>query len=155
MDLLLFDTTTGQLIQKLEAEATVELPAKSLLPGSHLLRVRYTGSSSHAPSSTFVLVTVHKATTAMTVEAPESVARRVPVELTVTLSATHDVPVTGQVRVSVRNGVTLTGNVVDGKVTFTLPGAAKAGTMHVEVAYLGSDLATTAAEELTIEVRKK
>jgi hypothetical protein len=136
-------------------EATVELPAKSLLPGSHLLRVRYTGSSSHAASSTYIFVTVDKATPTMTVNAPASVPRRVPVELDVTLSAANDVPVTGQVRVSVQGGVTLTGTVVDGKVAFTLPGSDKVGTMRVQVTYLGSDLVTTAAKEITIEVRKK
>ena len=63
------------------------------------------------------------------------------------------VAVTGQVRIAIKGGKTLTGTVRNGKVVVRLPKARKK--MRLTVTYTGSDLAEPASERLRIKVRRR
>lgn len=136
-----------------EGEAEIQLPAQSLEPGMHLLTLRYAGDEGHAPSSTVVLVTVKKVTPTMTVNGPDVIDRGDRATVRVALAA-GDVEVTGQVRVTLKGGRTLTRDLEDGRAVFLLPKAKKAGVLTVRVTYLGSDVATKVSDTLTIRVRR-
>ena len=131
---------------------TVTLPAKSLAPGTYVLDVRYVGDKNHAPSSTFVQVTVDKVTPTMTVSQPvQERGGRMTVQ--VALTAPDGVPVTGSVEVRIQGGGTATGTLLpDGTVVVALPkGTRTRGTMTV--IYGGSDLATSVRQTLDYRVR--
>ncbi|GAB3840332.1 LamG-like jellyroll fold domain-containing protein [Kribbella italica] len=130
---------------------TVVLSAKALLPGTHDLTLRYGGDSAHRPSSSTVQVVVVKAVPTMEVTAvkvPGNKAR-----ITVKLSASGAVPVTGEVRVKIKGGSTLVATVKDGRAVFVWPKIAKDGRLTLAVAYLGSELVEPANADLTVKVR--
>ena len=88
--------------------ATLVLPAKSLLPGTHQLTLRYVGDGGHKASSSTVEVTVDKVVPRMTVKAPSTVKKGKAPKVTVVLRAPDDVPVTGTVSIAIKGGKTLT-----------------------------------------------
>ncbi len=128
-----------------DGQVTVELRAKALLPGSHLLTVRYAGDAAHLASTTQVLHTVEKVTPTMVVEGPVKV--RQGKQITVTLTAPDGVPVTGRVEARTSAG-TVTGDLVDGGLLMTLPKSARKGT--AEVVYLGSGLVSPARQIVSL-----
>jgi 5'-nucleotidase len=131
-------------------QATVPLPAESLAPGSHQLTLRYSGSESHAESSSTVTVIVEKVTPTMTVRAPKRVEKGDRAEVKVKLDA-GDVPVTGEVELRIEGGDTLTRRVKDERVEFKLP-RASGREIKATVVYLGNDLVDRAEETITIKV---
>lgn len=134
--------------------ASVVLPAKSLLPGSRGLTLRYLGSETHTASTGTLSVSVLKATPTMSVAVPKTVKVGTRASLRVSLAAAGAVPVTGKVSIKV-GGRTVSGTVKSGKLTIKLPKAAKAGKLKITVTYLGSTLLTKAARSVTITVKKR
>lgn len=132
-------------------EATLLLPAKALRPGTYDLTLRYVGEVTHQASSSMVEVVVNKVIPTMEVTAMRESGNRA--RITVRLSAAHDVPVTGEVRVTIEGGATLVGTVSDGRAVFVWP-KIKGGQLTLTAAYLGSDLVEAVSEDLTIKVRK-
>ncbi|MEI5676467.1 MULTISPECIES: LamG-like jellyroll fold domain-containing protein [unclassified Nocardioides] len=133
--------------------ATIALPAKSLVPGSYRLSVRYVGDAGHRASTGAVQVRVAKATPTLKVTAPKSVKRGARPTVKVTLSATGGVPLSGTVTAKV-GGKTVKGTVRGGKVTLRLAKATKAGTLKVTVTYAGSSLANKAVKTVKIKVKR-
>ncbi len=134
-------------------QATVGFAAKSLLPGTHQLTLRYLGDSAHKASSSQVTVTVDKVVPRMTVKAPSTVKKGKRAKVKVVLRAADGVPVNGTVTVAIKGGKTLTGTLRSGKVVVRLPKARKV--MKLTVSYTGSDLAEPVQDKVRIKVRKK
>jgi hypothetical protein len=144
--------------------ARIALPARALVPGSHGLTLRYLGDADHAASTGTATVTVRKATPSLSLQAPARVkvgraaslriALRAPAGVTVTGPVT--VRVVGKVKVGrkVRKSYTLTGTVVDGRLTLRLPKAAKAGKLRITVTYGGSALTAKAVGTRVIAVKR-
>ena len=129
------------------------LPARSLLPGTHLLTLRYAGSATHEASATAVLVTVKKVTPTMQVKAPKKVKLGKQANVRVKLSAANGVAVNGLVKVTLKGGETILRRVDNGSVELKLPKATETGILKVKVVYLGSGLATKVVRTLTITVK--
>ena len=91
--------------------------------------------------------------TRMTVKAPSTVKKGKRAKVKVVVRAADGVAVTGQVRIAIKGGKTLTGTVRNGKVVVRLPKARKK--MRLTVTYTGSDLAEPASERLRIKVRRR
>ncbi len=138
--------TTGQ--------AVLELPAQSLLPGTHQLTLRYLGDSAHKASSSQVQVTVDKVVPRMRVKAPDTVVKGERARVKVVLRAPDGVAVTGQVRIAVKGGTTLTGTLTDGKVVVKLP-KASGRRLRLTVTYGGSALAESVRDKVVIKVRRR
>ncbi|MBC7631766.1 GDSL-type esterase/lipase family protein [Aeromicrobium sp.] len=134
--------------------ARITVPAKALRPGTYNLTVRYAGSADHAASTTTVKMVVRKVTPSMKVQAPKTIERGTRATVRVAHTAPDDVPVTGKVKLTIKGGKTLTRVVINGKVVFKLPKANNAGKLRLEVAYLGSDLATKLTKYITITVKR-
>lgn len=134
-------------------KARISLPAKSLTPGTSGLTLRYAGNATHTSSQSTVRVVVNKVMPVMKVRASQKVRRGTKAKVRVTMAAADRVPVTGRVQVKVGNK-TIIQTIKNGKVSFTLPKAKKAGTMRVKVTYLGSALANKKVTNLSILVRK-
>jgi type 1 glutamine amidotransferase len=134
-------------------QASLQLPAKALLPGTHQLTLRYLGDGAHKASSSTVEVVVDKVVPRMTVRAPSTVKKGKKVKVKVVLRAADGVAVTGQVRIAIKGGRTLTGKLRDGKVVVRLPKARK--TMRLTVTYVGSELAESVTDKVRIKVRRR
>jgi large repetitive protein len=144
--------------------ARIALAAKALVPGNQRLTVRYVGDADHAASSGVATVTVRKASPRLVLQAPGSVKVGRAGTVSIALAAPGAVTVTGPVTVKVvgkvkvgskvRSSYTLTGRVVNGKVTFRLPKAAKAGKLKITVTYGGSSLTTNVAGSRVIKVKR-
>jgi VCBS repeat-containing protein len=132
--------------------AGVVLPAKSLLPGTHRLTLRYTGDAAHLASSTTVTVVVHKVVPRMNLHAPEEVQVGDRPTLKVVLAADAGLTVTGRIEVTVDGGKPSSVKLTDERVVVKLPKAARAGTMEVKVVYLGSDMLARVADTISIRV---
>ncbi len=115
-------------------QARLELPARSLVPGTHQLTLRYAGDSAHKASSSRIAVVVDKVVPEMAVKAPFQVRKGKRATLRVVLTAPDGVPVTGDVRVAIAGGKTLAGTLKDGRVFLQLPKAGKR-TMRLTVTY--------------------
>jgi VCBS repeat-containing protein len=140
-------------------KARILLPAKSLRPGMHRLRVRYAGDANHAASSTTEWVRVKKVVPRMRVRAPEQVQRGKRATIRVVMSAANRVPVTGMVKVRTNAGRAIIRQLRDDRVAVTLPRAtgmaARTGRLRVKVIYLGSALAERVVDRLTIRVKRR
>ncbi|MFI9485428.1 LamG-like jellyroll fold domain-containing protein [Promicromonospora sp. NPDC052451] len=133
-----------------DGRATLVLAARSLQPGVYDLTLRYGGDADHRASSSRVRVVVEKVVPTMEIAATRAAGNKAAV--TVSLTAAHEVPVTGQVRVAVKDGPTLLGTVQDGRVRFEVP-RPKKGDLTLTVSYLGSDLALPAETRVTVRVQ--
>ena len=134
-------------------QASLAVPAKSLLPGTHQLTLRYLGDDAHKPSSSQVQVTVEKVVPTMKVKAPDRIKRGAKAKVKVKVRAADGVPVTGRVRVAIKGGKTITASLDGGKAVVRLPKAAK-GKLKLTITYLGSDLAEQVVDKVTIKVRR-
>jgi VCBS repeat-containing protein len=134
-------------------QASLAVPAKSLLPGTHQLTLRYLGDDAHKPSSSQVQVTVEKVVPTMRVKAPDRIKRGAKAKVKVKVRAADGVPVTGRVRVAIKGGKTITASLDGGKAVVRLPKAAK-GKLKLTITYLGSDLAEQVVDKVTIKVRR-
>ena len=132
--------------------ATLVLPAKSLLPGTHQLTLRYVGDGGHKASSSTVEVTVDKVVPRMTVKAPSTVKKGKAPKVTVILRAPDGVPVTGTVSIAIKGGKTLTGTLDGGRVVVKLPAVRKK--TKLTVTYQGSGLAESVVDTATIRIRR-
>ena len=135
-------------------QARLELPAKSLVPGTHRLALRYGGDDDHKASSSQVTVVVDKVVAEMAVKAPYRVKKGKRATIRIVLRAPDGVPVTGDVRVAIRKGKTLVGTLKNGRVFLQLP-KAKGKKMKLTVTYEGSALVEGTSEKLRIKVRKR
>jgi len=134
-------------------QASLQLPGKGLLPGTHQLTLRYLGDGSHKAASSQVEVTVDKVVPRMTVKAPGSVKKAKRAKVRVVLRAADGVAVTGQVRIAIKGGKTLTRTLRNGKVVVRLPKARKQ--MRLTVTYTGSELAESVTDTMRIKVRRR
>lgn len=137
---------TGQVI--------IPLPAKQLAPGDYQLTLQYGGDPTHLASTTTVDVTVRKVTPLMGVEAPTEVKKGKRPTVKVTLLAPNDVPVTGTVTVDVAGSSSVTGTLLNGRVTLELAKATTVGVLDVTLTYGESPLAKKVVENITITVTK-
>ena len=135
-------------------QARLELPAKSLLPGTHQLTLRYVGDSAHKASSSQVQVGVGKVVPRMRVKAPMSVTKGKHALVKVVLRAADGVAVTGKVRIAIKGSKNRTATLKGGKVVIKLP-KATGRKLKLTVSYLGSDVAEPVTERLRITVRKR
>ncbi len=135
-------------------QARLELPAKSLLPAEHQLTLRYLGDTAHRASSSQVQVVVTKVVPRMVVKAPGSVVTGKRAKVKVVLRADDGVAVTGQVRIAVKGGRTLTRTLEDGKVVVRLP-KATGKKLRLTVTYTGSELAEPVTDRVRIAVRRR
>lgn len=135
-----------------DGRATLVLEAKSLEPGSYDLALRYGGDAGHKPSSSTVEVVVDKVVPTMEITASRTPGNQA--RVTVRLTASDDVPVTGEVRVTIEGGETLTSTISDGRAVFDLARAPKGGELTLTSAYLGSDLAEKATTKVTIRLQR-
>ncbi|BDZ41997.1 hypothetical protein GCM10025865_12960 [Paraoerskovia sediminicola] len=131
-----------------DGRGTLVLPAGSLQPGVHDLKVRYVGDDDHRASSSTVRVVVEKVVPTMEISATKAPGKTVVVE--VSLTASDDVPVTGEVEVTIE-GRTLTGAVDDGRAVFEAP-RPKGKELTLTASYLGSDLALAAETRVTVPI---
>ncbi|MDT0188006.1 LamG-like jellyroll fold domain-containing protein [Microbacterium sp. ARD31] len=134
-----------------DGRGTLVLAAKSLLPGVHDLTVRYGGDADHRASTSVVRVQVDKVVP--TVEVTAAKAKGGKGVITVSLTTDHGVPVTGQVRIAIDRGATLTAGVTDGRAVFTLPKVPAGGQATLTATYLGSDLVQQASVRTTVRFR--
>ncbi len=135
-----------------DGRATLVLAPKALLPGTYDLTLRYGGDAAHRPSSSRVEMLVTKVVPTMEVTATKVSGNRA--RITVQLSASDGVPVTGEVRIKIKDGATLVETVNDGRAVFVWPKIPKDGQLTLTAAYLGSDLAEGVSADLTVKVRK-
>lgn len=136
-----------------DGRGTIVLPARSLPPGAHDLTLRYGGDGDHAASSSTVRVVVEKVVATMEISAANSgKGKDKKTVVDVSLTAPYDVPVTGQVRLVVKDGPTVLGTVEDGRVRFEVP-QVKGKDVTVTVSYLGSDLVVAAETRVTLRVK--
>jgi type 1 glutamine amidotransferase len=132
--------------------ATLVLPTKSLLPGTHQLTLRYVGDGGHKASSSTVEVTVDKVVPRMTVKAPSKVRKGKAPKVTVVLRAPDDVPVTGTVSIAIKGGKTLTRELDGERVVVKLPKVRKK--TKLTVTYQGSGLAESLTDKVIIRIRR-
>jgi hypothetical protein len=131
--------------------ADVAVPARALLPGEHLLTLRYGGSPTHLASTGYVLVGVDRVTPTMVVDPPQRDGGK-PVTVRVALTAPDAVPVAGTVEARTGDGQTVSGTLAaDGTVVLTLPRGVRKGTLTVD--YLGSALAAAVRRTVPLDVR--
>ena len=149
------DTVLGSA-DLVDGAATMAVPSKTLVPGSYPLQVSYGGDDVHAASSSTLTLQVDKTTPRLKVKAPKKVKQGKRPTVKVTVSAAHQVPATGQVRIKVRPGKTITRTVRDGKkLTVKLPRAKRTKKLKVKVLYLGSDLVERTSSKVVIRVKKR
>lgn len=139
-----------------EGEATIAVPGKVLVPGSYPLEVRYGGDDVHAASSSTLTLQVDKVAPRLKVKAPKKIKQGKRAKVKVKVSAAHQVPATGQVKIKVRPGKTITRTVKDGKLlTVKLPRAKRTKKLKVKVVYLGSDLVERTSSTVVIRVKRR
>ncbi|CUR60375.1 conserved exported hypothetical protein [metagenome] len=134
-----------------DGRGTLVLAAKSLLPGVHDLTLRYGGDADHRASTSVVRVQVDKVVP--TVEVTAAKAKKGKGVITVSLTTDHGVPVTGQVRIAIDRGATLTATVTGGKAVFELPKVPAGNQATLTATYLGSDLVQQASVRTTVRFR--
>ncbi|MFE7506640.1 LamG-like jellyroll fold domain-containing protein [Promicromonospora sp. NPDC057488] len=132
-----------------DGRATLVLPARTIRPGVYDLTLRYGGDADHRPASSKVRVVVDKVVPTMEIGAKKS-GKKVVVD--VSFTAAHEVPVTGQVRIAVKDGQTLTGDIKDGLARFEV-NQPKGKDLTLTASYLGSELALAAETRVTVRVK--
>jgi 2',3'-cyclic-nucleotide 2'-phosphodiesterase (5'-nucleotidase family)/predicted extracellular nuclease len=141
-------TPVGSAVALAGGSATLPLAARSLEPGTHSLRVVYSGDDTYDEAEDTVVVTVEKA--AATVTAGN-------VSITYGQSATVAVSVGGGAtgKVEIRNGGTTlaSGDLVNGSVQIAVPGL-EPGTYGLTAAYLGDDHVQAGSAGFTVTVAK-
>lgn len=133
-----------------DGRGTLVLPATSLRPGVYDLTLRYGGDTDHRASSSRVRVVVEKVMPTMEITAAKAAGNKAVV--TVSLTAPYDVRVTGQVRLAVQGGQTLTAAIENGRARFEVP-RPRNGDLTVTATYLGSELVLAAETKVTLRVR--
>ncbi|GAA4704290.1 Type 1 glutamine amidotransferase (GATase1) [Promicromonospora umidemergens] len=142
------DTSLGKATVA-DGRGTLVLPAASLRPAVHDLTLRYGGDADHRASSSKVRVVVEKVVPTMEISAERAGKRAV---IDVSLTAENDVPVTGEVRVAIKDGSTLVGTLENGRASFEVP-RPKQKELTLTASYLGSELALASSTRVTIRVR--
>jgi 5'-nucleotidase len=135
-----------------DGAATVNVPARSLRPGSHTLRVVYSGDEQVQGSQTELTVEVSKARPVMTVKtSPRTIERRETRPVFNVALGEVGFPVAGKVTVS-RGAESWTKRLVEGRAAFTLPALQWAGEKTYTVSYLGNADAESVTRKVTITV---
>ena len=133
---------------------TVDLGTAGTLP----LTVRYDGDAEHRASDDELTLTVTKASSKVSVSlSPSTIKASSHAKVSVKLTASPSVPVTGEVKIEVTAGsktyVSTTLAVgPDGRVTTTLPKLSKR-TYTVRVSYAGSSSVESTSKTVTMKVR--
>jgi 5'-nucleotidase len=131
------------------------LAAKSMLPGTHVLTVKYLGTSEFAASQGTVTFKVRKATPKVRLKVAEEVSKAGGDTAVVRVTAANGVPVTGKVKLTIKGtGKKITVKLVKGKATFELPKVATAGTYTLKARFLGSTLLTGVADRQKVDFVK-
>lgn len=133
-----------------DGRGTLVLPATSLRPGVYDLTLSYAGDADHRASSSKVRVVVEKVMPTMEITAAKAAGNKAVV--TVSLTAPYDVRVTGQVRLAVQGGQTLTAAIENGRARFEVP-RPRNGDLTVTATYLGSELVLAAETKVALRVR--
>jgi 5'-nucleotidase len=132
--------------------ATVAVPARTLRPGSHTLRVVYTGDEQYQGSETELTVEVSKARPVMTVKtSPRTIERRTTRPVFDVALGEVGFPVAGKVTVT-RGGESWSRRLEGGKASFSLPTVPFAGEKTYQVTYLGNADAESVTKRVTITV---
>lgn len=135
-------------------KATITLPARSLLPGSHSLTLRYGGDANHAASTKTVKVTVRKAKSTLSYAVPKQLKRGQRATIKVAVRGPWGVPVIGIVRVSFAGKTVSAWLGANDRVTLRLPRATRTGLAGVRITYLGSNVLEPASRKTYIRVRR-
>ncbi|WP_369375623.1 LamG-like jellyroll fold domain-containing protein [Promicromonospora sp. Populi] len=130
-----------------DGRGTLVLPATSLKPGVYDLNLRYGGDVDHRASSSKVRVVVEKVVPTMEITAKKGSGKKAIVD--VSFSAPYEVPVTGEVRLAVKDGQTLRGTIENGRARFEVA-QPKGKDLTLTVTYLGSELALAAETRVTL-----
>jgi hypothetical protein len=134
---------------------TLDLAPKLFKPGSHTVRLEYLGTDFFAPSTGSATFTVLKSTPKVKVRVADTIDKSEGGKARVRVVAPDDIPVRGQVRLSVMGtNKSVTGKLVDAKVTLKLPKFSSVGTFRLKVKYLGSPLLHTAKTIVKVTVVK-
>ncbi|MBO0609282.1 LamG-like jellyroll fold domain-containing protein [Myceligenerans salitolerans] len=133
-----------------DGRGTLVLPATSLPPGVHDLTLRYGGDADHRASSSKVRVVVEKVVPTMEISATKAKGKRAVVD--VSLTAPHDVPVTGEVRVAIQGGETVVGTLRNGRVSFEVT-RPRGRDLTLTASYPGSELVLAAQTRVTVRVQ--
>jgi hypothetical protein len=135
-----------------DGAATVTIPARTLRPGSHTLRVVYAGDEQVQGSETELTVEVSKARPVMTVKtSPRTIERRETRPVFDVALGQVGFPVAGKVTVT-RGGETWSKRLEDGAASFRLPTLRFAGEKTYKVTYLGNADAESVTKQVTITV---
>ena len=135
-----------------DGAATVTIPARTLRPGSHTLRVVYAGDEQVQGSETELTVEVAKAKPVMTVKtSPRTIERRETRPVFDVALGQVGFPVAGKVTVT-RGGESWSKRLEDGAASFRLPTLQFAGEKTYTVAYLGNADAESVTKRVTITV---
>lgn len=139
-------------------KATLELPAKSLKPGTHALTVSYAGQKgAFKASSAKVTVKVAKAKPSVKVSGPKSVKRGKSATFTVSVSAPSKITPSGSVTVKVAGSSKTVKLDKKGKATVkvSLSKKAKTGSQKVSASYKGNTyLSSAKAKTIKTTVKK-
>ena len=131
---------------------SLTLAAKSMLPGTHVLTVKYLGTNEFAPSQTTVTFKVRKATPKVKLKVADEVSKTGGDKVVVRVTAANGVPVRGKVKLTIMGtGKEITVKLVKGKATFELPKVSTAGTYTLRARYLGSSLLSKAADRQKVD----
>jgi 5'-nucleotidase len=134
---------------------SLTLAAKSMLPGTHTLTVKYLGTNEFAPSQSTVTFKVRKATPTVKLKVADEVSKAGGDKVVVRVTAANGVPVTGKVKLTIKGtGKEITVKLVKGKATFTLPKVSTAGTYTLKARYLGSSLLNKVADRQKVDFVK-
>jgi 5'-nucleotidase len=134
---------------------SLTLAAKSMLPGTHVLTVKYLGTNEFAPSQGTVTFKVRKATPKVKLKVADEVSKLGGDKVVVRVTAANGVPVTGKVKLTImKTGKEITVKLVKGKATFELPKISTVGTYTLKAKYLGSRLLNKVADREKVDVVK-
>jgi len=135
--------------------ASVPLGATVLRPGKHTLRVEYAGSDDVAPASTTLTLQVAKANAKVSATSRPVEVRvdRTRAKVTAVVSTTGFTPA-GRIEVRTGGEVVGRGTLSGGKAVVEIKPFRSTGKHTVVVKYLGSSLAKSASDSLTIRVTK-
>ena len=148
------DTLVGEA-DLVDGAADIALAARSLEPGSHRMSVTYGGDSTHQPSTSFVTVTVTKATpTVDAVATPTKLqVNKDTSRIAVTVGATGFTP-SGFVAAYVNGAFVSSAPLTDGRASLTVGPFATVGDKVVELRYFGDQHTLTGSDTVTVTVQK-
>ncbi len=138
-----------------DGAAKVTVPGTALEPGTYQLQVRYSGDSSHQPSSVTLSLTVGKASSVTSATASPTTVKVKKGTSTVTISVgASGVAPTGTVVAYLGDTLLGTTTLSDGRATLEVGPFSSVGSKSIVVRYLGDDHVAGSSATTTVEVVK-